>query len=248
RRLRATRPATRPTRMVQRTCMVFSASSLQGGRGRARRSLSAPLRQTHGEAIGGVTSRPTLSSPTRTLPAATWPACLLPPSQNATLPVTILDVVGLALLLLGLARPVAAPHRDFSYSQAAPGCDPVDRARSCLRPVGRHVVVLVGLGLPVAVGPGIVAEGRCVLELPFGDTSHVGAELSIVFEGRPGDRVVAVTQAYESAKAHHSIGNTAGDLVDHEVVDLTDFLAVHVVDVRAFDVLARDQLVVGVNG
>src|SRR3990172_4596554 len=49
-------------------------------------------------------------------------------------------------------------------------------------PIGAHVVVLTGAGLPVAILPGIVAEGWLRLD----DAGLVAAELGIVLQGGPG--------------------------------------------------------------
>ena len=59
---------------------------------------------------------------------------------------------------------------------------------------------------------------------------------------------MTVTQAEETAEAHHRVGDAAGDFIDHQMIDLSDLLALKVVNVGAFHILAGDQLMVGMGG
>jgi hypothetical protein len=58
---------------------------------------------------------------------------------------------------------------------------------------------------------------------------------------------VRVAEPQKAAEAHDSIGHATGDLVDHQVIDRADLLTGEVVGGGAFDVLARDQLVIGMR-
>ena len=52
--------------------------------------------------------------------------------------------------------------------------------------------MLMSSGLPVSIGPGIVAEGGGVLQLGFSDSGSVALKGSVVIQRRPGYRVVTV--------------------------------------------------------
>ena len=50
-------------------------------------------------------------------------------------------------------------------------------------------------------------------------------------------------EAQEPAKANHGVGDAAGHLIDHEVVDLADVFAGRVLHLGSFDIFAGDELV-----
>jgi len=164
---------------------------------------------------------------------------------NATLFVAFLNVLGLALLLVRITGFVAARHGDLRLSGGGAGAIALHWREALLRP---DVIVLVDFSLPVPVGPGIVAERWRVLELPFGDPGDIPVELGVVFQGTPGDWVVAMAETKEPAKAHDCEGDTAGNLVDHQVIDFTDLGAIHIIDIGSLDIFARDKLMVGMDG
>ena len=107
---------------------------------------------------------------------------------------------------------------------------------------------MVSLLLPVPVRPGVIAEDRRILQLLFGDPGDITVELRVIFQGTPGDGVVAMAEPQESTEAHDRVGDTAGELIDHQMVDFTDLLTVRFIDVGAFDIFARDKLMVGMDG
>src|SRR5262245_3933356 len=113
----------------------------------------------------------------------------------------------LGRLCIASARRTSAPNSSCQIRAGETGIDD-----PCLpgfsHPVGRCVVVLVGLGLPIAVGPGVIAERRCVLELLLGNAGDITAQFVVVFEGGPRDWIVAVPKADEAPEAHHGIGDT----------------------------------------
>lgn len=51
-----------------------------------------------------------------------------------------------------------------------------------------------------------------------------------------------VADAKQAAELEHCVGYLAADLVDHDTLDLTDFLPVGPVLVRAFDHVASDEI------
>ena len=55
---------------------------------------------------------------------------------------------------------------------------------------------------------------------------------------------MAVAEPHKAAKTHDNIGDTTGHLVDDEVIDLTDFLAIGAIDLGPVDVLARNALMI----
>ena len=84
--------------------------------------------------------------------------------------------------------------------------------------------MLMSACLPVSIHPRIVAKGGCVFQLGFGDSGSVTLQRSVVFQRRPGYRVVAVRQPEKAAEAHDSICHAARDLLYEEVINRTDSL------------------------
>jgi hypothetical protein len=58
---------------------------------------------------------------------------------------------------------------------------------------------------------------------------------------------VAVTEPHEAAKTHDRVGHASGQLVDDEVVDLTDIPVIGSIDRGSMDVFARNALMVWMN-
>ncbi len=75
----------------------------------------------------------------------------------------------------------------------------------------------------------------------FGDVDLIAAELLVVSEERPGDRVVICADSQNSAETHDGIGHLARELVDHETLDLADVLAVRIIDRSPLDLVVCDQ-------
>src|SRR5262249_41887800 len=111
-------------------------------------------------------------------------------------------------------------------------------------PIGRRAVVVVDLAAPFAIRPvpGLVLGiFRRTLELLLADIDLVAAELRIVGEQRPGQRVIVLADAHEAAEAHHRIGDLAAELVDHDPLDLAGALAVRAIDGGSFHLVAADE-------
>src|SRR4029453_12739073 len=106
-------------------------------------------------------------------------------------------------------------------------------------PVGRCAGVTMRPGFPIAILPGIVAELGRVFDLPLRDVGAKAAERFVVGERTPGDGIMAVTEPEESAKAHDGIADATGHLVDDNMIDLADVLAVSPIHLRSLDVFAR---------
>jgi len=105
-----------------------------------------------------------------------------------------------------------------------------------LHPVGQDAVVIVIAAMVVpVVEPGFGQRGRTGQLFP----RHIGNEAAdglVEAELLPGQRIHAFAKAKEAAECHHSIGNLAGNLVDHQVVDPTQMFACGVVDFGPVDV------------
>jgi len=84
-------------------------------------------------------------------------------------------------------------------------------------------------------------ERRRRLEHLLVQIDDVGADRRIVGQHRPRQRVIAPADAQETAERHHRVGDPAGDLVDHDVVDRAERLALAIAHGRALDLVARDQ-------
>src|ERR1700730_131258 len=82
---------------------------------------------------------------------------------------------------------------------------------------------------------------RGVLELLFRDVHAVSAELLIVVQHRPGNRITVRADAEESPETQDRVGDAAAGLIDHKALDLPDALTVRVIDRSSFDPVACDQ-------
>src|SRR5262249_48818049 len=112
---------------------------------------------------------------------------------------------------------------------------------ACSRlPVFRGTVMTMGANFPIAILPGIVTELGRVFELLLRNSRAESTERLIVSQGAPGNRIVAVTETHEAAKAHDGVGHASGQLVDDEMVDLTDIPAIGSIDRGSVDVFARN--------
>jgi hypothetical protein len=114
-------------------------------------------------------------------------------------------------------------------------------------PVNGRPVMLMGPRFPIAILPGIVTELRSVSELSLGDACAITPYAAVVLQSRPGDRIVAVSQAEKTSKTHHRVGNPASDLLNQQMVDLADRFITHTVNLGALDIFTRYEPAVGVR-
>src|SRR5664279_830884 len=106
------------------------------------------------------------------------------------------------------------------------------------------VIVVDGAGAgSVPPVPAIVVAvfGRA-FQLLLRDAGDVAAEIGIVFQRLPGQRVVVVADAQESTETQHRVGYLAAHLVDHHPFDGSDFLTVGAVNGGSLDLVATDQI------
>src|ERR1700681_4060373 len=96
--------------------------------------------------------------------------------------------------------------------------------------------------VPVRLLPAFpLFDFRGVLELLFGDVYAVSAELLIVVQHRPGNRIMVRADAEEAPETQDRVGDAAAGFIDHKALDLTDALTVRVIDRSSFDAVACDQ-------
>jgi hypothetical protein len=106
------------------------------------------------------------------------------------------------------------------------GRNPPARLDACSGlPVFRRTVMTMGPNFPIAILPEIVAELRRVLELLLRNISAEPAKRLVVSERAPGNGIMAVAETHEAAKAHDGVGHASGQLVNDEMIDLTDAAA-----------------------
>src|SRR3984957_5650246 len=74
-----------------------------------------------------------------------------------------------------------------------------------------------------------------------GDVYAVSAELLIVVQHRPGNRIMVRADAEEAPETQDRVGDAAAGFIDHTALDLTDALTVRVIDRSSFDAVACDQ-------
>src|SRR5215203_6156300 len=117
------------------------------------------------------------------------------------------------------------------------------------RPVWRDAVIVVDVAPLRRIPFPFLASGitRRVLELLVGEVDLVAAELLIIGQPLPRDRIMVLAHSKEAADTHDGVGRLAADLVDHHALDLADLLAVGAIDVGAFDAVAADQVVPAVG-
>ena len=73
------------------------------------------------------------------------------------------------------------------------------------------------------------------------DAGAKSAKTGVVFERRPRNRVVAMRQPEKAAKAHHGVYHAPAHLLDDQVVDRANVLALRAVDRGSLDPVAFDQ-------
>jgi hypothetical protein len=83
----------------------------------------------------------------------------------------------------------------------------------------------MGANLPIAILPGIVTELGRVFELLLRNIRAESAQRLVVSQGAPGNGIVAVAETHEAAKAHDGVSHASRQLVNNEVIDLTDIPA-----------------------
>src|SRR6266403_212859 len=96
--------------------------------------------------------------------------------------------------------------------------------------------------VPVRLLPAFpLFDYRGVLELLFGDVYAVAAELLIVVQHRPGNRIMVRADAEEAPETQDRVGDAAAGFIDHKALDLPDALTVRVIDRSPFHPIACDQ-------
>src|SRR3977135_81806 len=75
---------------------------------------------------------------------------------------------------------------------------------------------------------------RGVLELLFGDVHAVSAELLVVVQHLPGNRIMVRADAQEAPETQDRVDDAAAGLIDYKALDLPDPLTVGVIDRRSF--------------
>src|ERR1700719_844573 len=104
------------------------------------------------------------------------------------------------------------------------------------------IVVDVLVAGPVRLLPAFsLFDFRGVLELLFGDVHTVSAELLIVVQHRPGNRIMVRADAEKAPETQDRVGDAAAGFIDHKALDLPDALTVRVIDRSSFHPIACDQ-------
>src|ERR1700730_9767251 len=98
------------------------------------------------------------------------------------------------------------------------------------------------VAVPVRLLPAFpLFDFRGVLELLFGDVHTVCAELLIVVQHRPGNRIMVRADAEKAPETQDRVGDAAAGFIDHKALDLPDALTVRVIDRSSFNPIACDQ-------
>src|SRR4030095_3937514 len=91
------------------------------------------------------------------------------------------------------------------------------------------------------IPPALVGVFGGAAKLVLGNAGDVAAQVGVVFQRLPGQRIMIVADAEQAAEAEHHVRHLAADLVDHDALDVADLFAVGPVDIRALDLVASDQ-------
>src|SRR4051794_31908007 len=97
-----------------------------------------------------------------------------------------------------------------------------------------------GSGRIVPIPRIVVAVFRRTLQLAFRYAGAIATEVGIVFQRLPGQRVMFIANAEESAKAEDGVRNPATDLVNHHSFDRSDLFIVGPIYRGAFHLIAAD--------
>src|SRR5688572_14497835 len=98
--------------------------------------------------------------------------------------------------------------------------------------------MFVDAGLPVTALPGVIVEFRRIPKLFFVNIGAETVKRRIISKPAPGDRVMIVSEADKATETQHGIDDAARNLVNHQVVDLTDPGSLTVINLGAFHVFA----------
>jgi hypothetical protein len=150
----------------------------------------------------------------------------------------------LMTLPAGLRYAVSAADQEWAPTVASEFGNYAELHACSPLPIFRRTVMTMGTNLPIAILPGVVAELGRVFELLLRNSRAESAKRLVVSQGAPGNRIVAVAKTHETAKAHDGVGHASGQLVDDEVIDLTDIPALGSIDRGSVDVFARNSSMV----
>ena len=98
--------------------------------------------------------------------------------------------------------------------------------------------MLVPLHFPISILPRVITELWSIFQHLLSDVRAEATERRVVLKRTPRDRIMAVIKAHEATEAHYGVTNTTRHLVDDQMIDLTDLLAIGTVDLRAVKVFA----------
>jgi hypothetical protein len=110
-------------------------------------------------------------------------------------------------------------------------------ARAAATPIAGNTVMLMRPRLPVTILPRVITELRCIVKLAFGNAGAVATQIRVVPECRPRYWVMTVTKTKEAPETHDRVRHTTGNLLDKQVVDLTDGFITSAIDLRSLNVL-----------
>src|SRR5829696_6901273 len=105
-------------------------------------------------------------------------------------------------------------------------------------PIEPDPAPVAGVRRGILIGP----VARRISQPILAQAHHVSAEIGVVRERVPRQRVIALAHAEPAAEAHDRIGDLPRALPDHEVVDRAEALAAPVVDGRTLDLVGGDQV------
>src|ERR1700738_2496905 len=86
-----------------------------------------------------------------------------------------------------------------------------------------------------------LAELRRALKLLLADINFVAAQLRIVSQQRPWQRIVVLAYPHESSETHDGISDLATQLVDHHVLDPTEAISLGPKNRRSLHLVAANQ-------
>src|SRR4029077_8606457 len=112
-------------------------------------------------------------------------------------------------------------------------------------PVRSDTVIVVNLAFVGAVAPswfGADVVRWSAFQLPLLEIDNVTAQIGVIFENRPGQGMILVSDAEKAAEGHDRISVFSRRLIDHQIMNRPEVVAGGVIHVRSLNLVRRDEV------
>ena len=122
----------------------------------------------------------------------------------------------------------------------------VERAPATSRlqsPVRLGFVVIVNPSVVLSVPSPVVLVPilRRPIEHVLSDTGPITPEVGVIFQARPGHRVVVLSHSEKATEAHHGVCHLPRYLINHKPLNFSDLFVVETINVGAFYLIAPNE-------